>query len=125
MHTREVSINGKSLSLKTGKLAKQALGSCIVMPTFLERKVSRLDLVVAGSADGLVMVEAGDKEVTEPQVVEALETAHAAIKKLVAAIDELAKDAGKKKMAVAKKEIAPAFYQEIEAKVFGPLTDAM
>src|SRR5215212_5302682 len=64
-------------------------GRYIVNPTFQERKDSKLDLVVAGSKDGLVMVEAGAKEVSEEQVVEALEAAHAAIKKLVAAIDEL------------------------------------
>jgi polyribonucleotide nucleotidyltransferase len=100
-------------------------GQFIVNPTFLQRKESKLDLVVAGSADGLVMVEAGAKEVTEEQVVEALETAHAAIKKIVAAIDDLAKEAGKKKLTVAKKEIAADFYKEIEGKVLGPLTEAM
>src|SRR5437868_2703013 len=45
----------------------------VINPTFAQRKVSKLDLVVAGSNDGLVMVEAGAKEVTEEQVVEALE----------------------------------------------------
>ncbi|MES1254140.1 MAG: polyribonucleotide nucleotidyltransferase, partial [Acidobacteriota bacterium] len=100
-------------------------GAFVVNPTFKERKESKLDLVVAGSADGLVMVEAGAKEVTEEQAVEALETAHAAIKQIVAMIDDLAKAAGKKKVAVATKEIAPAFRKEIESKVFGPLTEAM
>src|SRR3954471_23106834 len=100
-------------------------GKFIVNPTFLQRKESKLDLIVAGSADGVVMVEAGAKEVSEAQVVEALETAHAAIKQLVAAIDALAKEAGKKKMTVAKKEIAPDFYKEIEGKVFDPLPQAM
>ena len=71
------------------------------------------------------MVEAGAKEVTEEQVVEALETAHAAIKQIVAAIDDLAKEAGKKKMTVAKKEIAADFYSEVEGKVLEPLTEAM
>src|SRR5229473_1347979 len=55
-------------------------GKNVINPTFAQRKASKLDLVVAGSKDGLVMVEAGAKEVTEEQVVEALETAHAAIK---------------------------------------------
>src|SRR5262249_27542930 len=64
-------------------------GDYVINPTFEERKQSALDLVVAGSADGILMVEAGAKEVTEPQVVGALEAAHAAIKELVAAIDEL------------------------------------
>src|SRR5436305_6048006 len=72
-------------------------GQYVINPTFEQRKVSKLDIIVAGSKDGLVMVEAGAKEVTEEQVVEALEAAHAAIKQLVAAIDEMAKEAGRKK----------------------------
>src|SRR6476661_2598023 len=74
-------------------------GQYIVNPTFLQRKESKLDLIVAGSKDGLVMVEAGAKEVTEEQVVTALDTAHAAIKQIVAVIDDLAREAGKKKLA--------------------------
>src|SRR6059058_1798697 len=73
-------------------------GQFIVNPTFEQRKNSTLDLVVAGSKDGIVMVEAGAKEVTEDQVVQALETAHAAIKQIVATIDDLAKEAGKPKV---------------------------
>ncbi len=100
-------------------------GKYVINPTFLQRKESKLDLIVVGSKDGLVMVEAGAKEVTEEQVVEALDTAHAAIKQIVAVIDDLAKAAGKKKVTVAKKEFAADFYQEIEGKVLGPLTQAM
>src|SRR3979409_2297633 len=81
-------------------------GQSVVNPTFLQRKEGKLDIIVVGSMDGLVMVEAGAKEVSEDQVVEALNTAHAAIKKLVAAIDEMAKEVGKKKVTVAKKEIS-------------------
>src|SRR6187200_342603 len=62
-------------------------GQYLINPTFEQRKNSKLDLMVAGSKDGLVMVEAGAKEVTETQVVEALEAAHAAIKQIVATID--------------------------------------
>src|SRR6185295_11453719 len=86
---------------------------------------SKIDLVVAGTADGIVMVEAGAKEVTEEQVVEALETAHHAIKKIVATIDGIAAETGKKKLAVAKKEIGHDFYREVEEKVLVPLTEAM
>src|SRR3954453_19729190 len=73
-------------------------GRYVINPTFEQRKQSKLDLVVAGTKDGLVMVEAGAKEVSEEQVVEALEAAHAAIKQIVATIDDLAKEAGKKKL---------------------------
>ena len=55
-------------------------GQYLINPTFEQRKQSRIDLVVAGTEDGIVMVEAGAKEVTEEQVVEALNAAHAAIK---------------------------------------------
>jgi polyribonucleotide nucleotidyltransferase len=100
-------------------------GQFVVNPTFQQRKDSKLDLIVAGTKDGLVMVEAGAKEVTEEQAIQALETAHAAIKQIVAAIDDLAREAGKKKLAVTKKEIGHAFYREVEEKVYVPLTEAM
>src|SRR6476469_4505234 len=77
-------------------------GQYVINPTFEQRKTSKLDLMVAGSRDGIVMVEAGAKEISEAQVLKALETAHVAIKQLVAAIDDLAKEAGKKKMTVQK-----------------------
>src|SRR3954467_11207635 len=97
----------------------------VVNPTFEQRKRSKLEVVVAGSADGIVMVEAGAKEVSEAQVVQALETAHAAIKQIVAGIDDLAKEAGKKKLQVQKKEIGHDFYREVEEKVFVPITETM
>jgi len=100
-------------------------GQYLINPTFEQRKSSKLDIVVAGTKEGLVMVEAGAKEVNETQVVEALEAAHAAIKQIVAAIDDLAKEAGKKKVAVSVKEVDPAFAKEVEDKVFEPLANAM
>jgi polyribonucleotide nucleotidyltransferase len=100
-------------------------GEYVVNPTFAQRKQSKIDLVVAGSKDGLVMVEAGAKEVSEEQVIAALEAAHAAIKDIVATIDDLAREAGKPKLQVQKKEIGHDFYREVEEKVYVPLTEAM
>ena len=100
-------------------------GKFIINPTYEQRRKSRLDLVIAGSKDGLVMVEAGAKEVSEEDVVQALEAGHAAIKRIVDAIDALAKEAGKKKREAPKKEIDHAFYREVEEKVMIPLGDAM
>jgi polyribonucleotide nucleotidyltransferase len=100
-------------------------GSVVINPTYAERKESTLDLIVAGSADGILMVEAGAKEVSEEQVVGALEAAHAAIKQLVAAIDELKKASGKQKLAVTAKEVDQQFHQTVHDKSFGPLGDAM
>jgi polyribonucleotide nucleotidyltransferase len=100
-------------------------GQYIINPTFEQRKQSKLDLVVAGSTDGLVMVEAGAKEVAEEQVVEALTAAHEAIKQIVATIDDFAAAAGQRKLTVSKKEIGHDFYREVEEKILVPLTEAM
>jgi polyribonucleotide nucleotidyltransferase len=100
-------------------------GNYVINPTFEERKQSVLDLVVAGSKDGIVMVEAGAKEVTEAQAVGALEAAHAAIKQIVGTIDDLKSAGGKKKLAVEAKAIDHAFYREVEEKAYLPLAEAM
>src|SRR4051812_20194679 len=88
--TDVLAITGASIALSLSEIPFQKTiasvrmglvdGQFVVNPTFKERKESKLDLIVAGSADGLVMVEAGAKEVSEEQAVEALERAHAAIK---------------------------------------------
>ncbi len=100
-------------------------GQYIINPTYEQRKQGRLDLIVAGSRDGLVMVEAGAKEVSEEEVVLGLEAAHAAIKDIVGVIDELARAIGKQKLQVAKKDIGHDFYREVEEKVLVPLSEAM
>jgi polyribonucleotide nucleotidyltransferase len=100
-------------------------GQNVINPTYEQRKRSSLDLVIAGTKDGLVMVEAGAKEVPEEEIVQALEAGHEAIKKIVDTIDALAKEAGKPKRPAPKKEINHAFYREVEEKVMIPLGDAM
>jgi polyribonucleotide nucleotidyltransferase len=100
-------------------------GQYVINPTYEQRRKSTFDLVMAGSKDAIVMVEAGAKEVTEETMVQGLEAGHAAIKKIVDTIDALAKDAGKPKREFAKKELDHAFYREVEEKVMIPLADAM
>src|SRR5258708_4948748 len=101
-------------------------GDFIINPPFDQRKRSTLDLVVAGSKDGIVMVEAGAKEVPEAQMVQALERAHGAIKEIVAGIDALAAQAGKtKRPTPARRESSKDLVAEVEGKVLGPLSDAM
>ena len=92
-------------------------GRFVINPTYAERKQSTLDLIVAGSSDGILMVEAGAKEVSESEVVGALEAAHAAIKQIVAAIDDLKAAVGKKKLTVQAKAIDQDFHHEVESKL--------
>ena len=100
-------------------------GKYVINPSFGERKQSTLDLIVAGSSDGIVMVEAGAKEVSESEVVGALEAAHAAIKQIVAAIDDLKAATGKKKLDVQAKAIDEAFHAAAEKQMLAPLEAAM
>src|SRR5215207_9304602 len=100
-------------------------GAYVINPTYEQRRNSRLDLIVAGTKDAIMMVEAGAKEVSEEEVVQAFERAHAAIREIVTGIDALARDAGKKKTEMQAKQIAHDFYREVEEKVYLPLAEAM
>jgi polyribonucleotide nucleotidyltransferase len=100
-------------------------GQYVINPTFAQRKESRLDLVVAGTNEGIVMVEAGAKEVTEEEALAALDAAHAAIRTIVKNIDALAQEAGKKKRAMPDAADHRALHSLIEERSLGPLTDAM
>ncbi len=65
-----------------------------------------LDLIVAGTEEAILMVEAGANEVSEAEILDALDIAHDAIKKLCAAQRELAEKAGKPKLEFEVKELA-------------------
>jgi polyribonucleotide nucleotidyltransferase len=100
-------------------------GQYIVNPTYTQRRSSKIDLVVAGTAEAIVMVEAGAKEATEDEMIQALDTAHAAIKDIVEAIEALRREAGKPKKSVQRKAIGHEFYREVEEKAYVPLAEAM
>ncbi len=70
------------------------------LPGAGEEVVSDLDLVVAGSEDAILMVEAGANEISEAEILDALDIAHSEIKKLCALQRELAQRVGREKVAV-------------------------
>jgi polyribonucleotide nucleotidyltransferase len=100
-------------------------GEFLINPTYEQRRRSRLDLIVAGSKEAIVMVEAGAKEVSEEEMVQALERGHEAIKEIIDGIDALAKEAGKKKINIKDKEYSKELLEEVESKAYNPLADAM
>tara|TARA_B100000029_G_scaffold443195_1_gene462116 strand:+ start:507 stop:2714 length:2208 start_codon:yes stop_codon:yes gene_type:complete len=100
-------------------------GEIIINPTFSERKVSDLDLIIAGSSDAIMMVEAGAKEVPEDTMLKALEEGHAAIRTIVAEIEKMAAEIGKQKAVVEGTSVDPSIKGEIETQVLAPLTEAM
>ena len=64
-------------------------GEYIANPTYTEGRESKLNIVVAGTEDGIVMVEAGAQQVSEAEVLGAIEFGHECCKKIAAAIREL------------------------------------
>src|SRR5579863_2716907 len=74
-----------------------------------------LDLIVAGTEDAILMVEAGASEIPEAEILDALDIAHGEIKKLCAAQRELAAQAGKEKLAVEVPQVHPELYEQIKA----------
>src|SRR3954447_5522832 len=100
-------------------------GQFIVNPTHAERREGLLNIMVVGTADGIVMIESGANGVNEDTVVDAIEFAHTEIKKIVAGINELAKRAGKPKRKVTPPEIDEAFVAELRKKIGDRLIDAL
>src|SRR5947208_8808387 len=90
-------------AVRIGKLE----GKFVVNPDEADLPESELDLVVAGTDDAILMVEAGAREITEGELLDALDIAHEEIKRLCAAQRELAESHGK-----AKKEITPIVVDE-------------
>jgi polyribonucleotide nucleotidyltransferase len=86
---------------------------------------SKLNLLVAGTEDAIVMVEAGASEVPESVMVQALTEGHAAIRKIVDVQKQLRAAVGKPKRAFTPRQADPTLAAEIEGALTGPLLEAM
>ncbi|HEX6687526.1 MAG TPA: polyribonucleotide nucleotidyltransferase, partial [Solirubrobacterales bacterium] len=84
-----------------------------------------LDLIVAGTSEAILMVEAGASGVTEQEILDALDIAHGEIKKLVAAMEELQQKAGKEKMEVEAPSIDEGLLGDIRSSHGQALVDAI
>jgi len=73
-----------------------------------------LDLIVAGTEEAILMVEAGANEIPEAEILDALDIAHGEIKKLCLLQRELAEKAGKEKLAVEVPQVHPDLYEQIK-----------
>ena len=100
-------------------------GEFVINPTYEERAATTVNIMVVGHKDGIVMIESGAKEETEEVILAAIEFAHAEIKKIVAAIDELVAVAGKPKRAFSAPEFDETYFAEVKAKVGERLKDAL
>ncbi|HUP05056.1 MAG TPA: polyribonucleotide nucleotidyltransferase [Bryobacteraceae bacterium] len=100
-------------------------GKYLANPTYDEGRESKLNIVVAGTEDGIVMVEAGAREASEEEVLGAIEFGHECCKKLAAGIRKLMALAGKTKTPFITPERDKEIYAKISATVREDLTDAL
>src|SRR6266568_6457883 len=100
-------------------------GQFIINPTYSEMRDSLVNIMVVGTADGIVMIESGAKEVKEETVVDAIEFGHTEIKKICAAINELRAKVGKPKRKVEPPQFDEAYYNDLKKQVGAQLEDAL
>jgi polyribonucleotide nucleotidyltransferase len=100
-------------------------GKLVVNPTVAEQKTSLMNLIVAGSDEAIVMVESGSLEVSEDVVADALEFAHAEIRKIVAAIRELQNKLKPEKVKVVPPAFDDAMFKQIQKEYGEKLRDAV
>ena len=113
----EIPFNGPTGSVCIGLVD----GALVVNPTAEEREKSSLHLVVSGTKEAVMMVEAGADEVPESLMLEAILKAHEEIKKIVEFIEQIQAEVGKEKMEFVETKPNP----EIEAKVREIATEGM
>ncbi len=90
----KIPFDGPIAGVKVGRVN----GEFVINPTVEETELTDIELTVAGTSDAINMVEAGSKEVSEDDMLEALMFGHEAIKELCAFENEIVSEVGEEKM---------------------------
>src|SRR2546426_4961298 len=117
----DIPFNGPIAAVRVGLVS----GQFIINPTYSEMRDSLINIMVVGTADGIVMIESGAKEVKEETVVDAIEFAHTEIKKICASINDLRKKAGKPKREVTAPEFDERYYSDLKSRIGADLTERL
>ena len=117
----KIPFNGPVAAVKVGRIN----GEFIINPTVEQAEESDIDLTVAGTKDAINMVEAGAREASEDDMLEALMFGHEAIKKLIAFEEEVIKEIGVPTMEYEKLEITSELRSEVDTYVRERLDKAL
>ena len=117
----KIPFNGPVAAVKVGRIN----GEFIINPTVEQAEESDIDLTVAGTRDAINMVEAGAREASEDDMLEALMFGHEAIKKLIAFEEEVIKEIGVTTMEYEKLEITSELRSEVDTYVRERLDKAL
>src|ERR1700727_2827087 len=100
-------------------------GKYVANPTYTETRASKLNMIVAGSDQGLVMVEAGAQQVSEEEGLGALEHGLQSCQKIIDVLKQFVKAAGKPKKEFKAKDLDAALVAGIDKKIRAELSDAL
>ncbi|MBE6159749.1 MAG: polyribonucleotide nucleotidyltransferase [Lactobacillales bacterium] len=117
----KIPFDGPIAGVKVGRVN----GEFIINPTPAELEASDIDLIVAGTKNAINMVEAGSKEVTEEDMLEALMFGHEAVKELCKFQEKIMSEVGQEKMEYEKLEIEDSLKEEIKELAKDKLDAAM
>lgn len=93
LHISDIPFNGPTCAMQVGHIDNQF----VLNPSRTQLETSRMDMIVAGTQVGILMVEGETQLITEVEALTAIKAAHAAMLPMIAAIDELRAKAGKEK----------------------------
>jgi polyribonucleotide nucleotidyltransferase len=117
----DIPFNGPVGGVRIGRVD----GQFVINPTREQDEKSDLDLVVGGTKDAVIMVEAGAKEVPEEVILEAILFAHEEIKRLVELQERMREAVGKEKVEVQLYEVDPEVDAWVREWVTEPLIEAV
>jgi polyribonucleotide nucleotidyltransferase len=100
-------------------------GEYVANPTYTEGRESKLNIIVAATEHGIVMVEAGAQQASEQEVIGAIDFGHTCCKKIAAAIHELVAKVGKPKRIFEAKALDQALYDQIATQAREALIDGL
>ena len=100
-------------------------GNLLVNPTEQQMESSDLDLLVAGHADGITMVESGSRELSEETLIDALEIAHGEIRKIVDLQLRMREEIGREKMVLPRPERIPEIDEWMHRELGGDIRTAV
>src|SRR6056297_428683 len=116
-HISDIPFDGPMSQVKVGRID----GEFVINPTIDELEKSDMDIIVAGTAESVIMIEGEMKEISEKEMLEAVKEGHKAIVKLCEFQEELRKEFG-----VEKREFTPSEgNKELESKVADHVGDQL
>jgi polyribonucleotide nucleotidyltransferase len=117
----DIPFNGPVAAVRIGLID----GEYVINPTFDQIEKSELEIIVAGTNEGICMVEGGAHEVSEEQMLQAINKAEASIKEICKFLEDFAARCGKEKLPLAEVSVILEKSDEIRKEAFEPMKKAL